>query len=111
MYSEVVVLLDTDRTSEISMLALHWYCPACDVSRGSKETFSVETLPETSVFITEVFWLFVIVEPPTLINSMWGLTMTFSITVTVQVSETDCPASEIGADTTDITGGGNSNMI
>ncbi len=37
--------------------------------------------------------------------------MRFSTTVTVQESETDCPASEIGADRTDISGGGNSIII
>ena len=42
------MLLYTTGTSEILTLVLHWYCPACDVSRGLKETFSVETVPETT---------------------------------------------------------------
>ncbi len=37
--------------------------------------------------------------------------MRFSTTVTVQESVTDCPASEIGADRTDISGDSNSNII
>ncbi len=103
------MLLNTTGTSEILTLVLHWYCPAWDVSRGSKETFSVETVPDTTVFNTEVFWLYI--EPPTFIHSMWGLTMRFSTTVTVQESVTDFPASEIVSDRTDISGSGNSNMI
>ncbi len=37
--------------------------------------------------------------------------MRFSTTVTIQESETDCPASEIVADRTDIIGDGNSIII
>ena len=104
------MLLNTTGTSEMLTLVLHWYCPACDVSRGLKETFSVEIVPVTTAVISVEFRS-LIVELPTFIHSMWGLTMRFSTTVTVQESVTDCPASEIGADRTDISGGGNSNMI
>ncbi len=37
--------------------------------------------------------------------------MRFTTTVTVQESETDCPASELGAGRTDIIGDGNSIII
>ncbi len=37
--------------------------------------------------------------------------MRFSTTVTIQESETDCPASEIGAGRTDVIGDGNSIII